>query len=146
MKLLFSFWHFPLVVLSTLVLAGCTSDGHFFAKPKPIHALLIGGGASHDYNRWFNVADRALLNGTGKITTEYLEPQQVTPEAVQKADVLVVSANKPFPESAVRAAIFAHANAGKGLVLLHPGLWYNWADWPEYNRVLAGAAHAATTS
>jgi type 1 glutamine amidotransferase len=23
-------------------------------------------------------------------------------------------------------------------VLLHPGLWYNWPDWPEFNRQLAG--------
>ena len=30
------------------------------------------------------------------------------------------------------------AEAGKGLLLVHPGLWYNWPDWPEYNRVLAG--------
>jgi type 1 glutamine amidotransferase len=38
----------------------------------------------------------------------------------------------------VREAIAAHAAAGKGLVLLHPGLWYNWANWPAYNRELAG--------
>jgi type 1 glutamine amidotransferase len=125
-------------ILSGVLLAGCASDGHHVAKGKPVRVLLIGGGASHDYNRWFNVADSALLNGTGKATAEYLEPQQVTLAAVQSADVLVISANKAFPDSAVREAIFAHANAGKGLVLLHPGLWYNWADWPEYNRVLAG--------
>ena len=27
---------------------------------------------------------------------------------------------------------------GKGLIGLHPGLWYNWKDWPEYNRTLIG--------
>ena len=32
----------------------------------------------------------------------------------------------------------AHAAAGKGLVLLHPGLWYNWNEWASYNRELAG--------
>jgi pyruvate carboxylase len=41
-------------------------------------------------------------------------------------------------DSAVREAIAAHAAAGKGLVLLHPGLWYNWANWTAYNRELAG--------
>ena len=25
-----------------------------------------------------------------------------------------------------------------GLFLIHPGLWYNWPDWPEYNRTLVG--------
>src|SRR5262245_49013802 len=87
------------------LLAGCASDGSYLARHKPLKVLLIGGGASHDYNRWFNIEDSALLNGTGKATTEYLEPPQVTPDAVQKADVLVISANKPFPESAVREAI-----------------------------------------
>ncbi len=103
-----------------------------------LKTLLIGGGASHDYQKWFNLADVALLNGTGKITANYLEPQDVSVASVQAADVLVISANKAFPDPAVRAAIQAHADAGKGLVLLHPGLWYNWADWPAYNRELAG--------
>jgi type 1 glutamine amidotransferase len=30
------------------------------------------------------------------------------------------------------------AASGKGLLLVHPALWYNWADWPQYNRVLCG--------
>jgi type 1 glutamine amidotransferase len=29
-------------------------------------------------------------------------------------------------------------DAGKGLILLHPGVWYNWPEWTDYNRVLAG--------
>ena len=103
-----------------------------------LKVLLIGGGASHDYNRWFNLADVALLNGTGKISANYLEPQDVSVDSVKQADVLLISANKAFPDPAVRTAIEAHANAGKGLVLLHPGLWYNWADWAGYNRELAG--------
>jgi type 1 glutamine amidotransferase len=100
--------------------------------------LLIGGGASHDYNRWFNLADVAMLNASGRISANYREPQDVTVEAVKSADILLISANKAFPDAAVREAIAAHAAAGKGLVLLHPGLWYNWANWPAYNRELAG--------
>ena len=130
--------HLLVLIVSGTLLGGCATQSGSFASRKPLRILLIGGGASHDYNRWFNVADSALLNGTGKATAEYLEPQQVTPGAIRSADVLVISANKAFPDRAVRDAIFAHANAGKGLVLLHPGLWYNWPDWPEYNRVLAG--------
>jgi putative membrane-bound dehydrogenase-like protein len=113
------------------------------AKPElkwtaGLKTLLIGGGASHDYERWFNLADVAMLNGSGKISANYLEPQDVSVASVQAADVLLISANKAFPDPAVREAIHAHVNAGKGLVLLHPGLWYNWADWPAYNRELAG--------
>ena len=28
--------------------------------------------------------------------------------------------------------------AGKPLILLHPGLWYNWNNFPEWNREVAG--------
>ena len=114
-------------------------------KPLPIlewtagvKTLLIGGGASHDYQRWFNLADVAMLNASGHISAHYLEPQDVSVESVQQADILLISANKAFPNVAVRDAIMSHAASGKGLVLLHPGLWYNWADWPAYNRELAG--------
>ena len=103
-----------------------------------LKTLLIGGGASHDYNRWFNLADVAMLNDSGHISANYRESQDVTIEAVKSADILLISANKAFPDAAVREAIAAHAAAGKGLVLLHPGLWYNWANWPAYNRELAG--------
>ena len=105
---------------------------------KGLKVLLIGGGASHDYNRWFNLADVAMLNASGRISANYLEPQDVSVTSVHEADVLVISANKAFPEAAVRDAITAHATAGKGLVLLHPGLWYNWPNWAAYNKELAG--------
>lgn len=115
------------------------------ASPKRVHewgtgvkALLIGGGASHDYEKWFNEYDSKVLNDSGRYTARYYEPQELTVEMVQSADVLMISANKAFPDPAVRAAIFAHVEAGKGLVLLHPGVWYNWRDWPEFNRQLAG--------
>jgi hypothetical protein len=32
----------------------------------------------------------------------------------------------------------AREGASKGLVILHPGLWYNWGDWAEYNKTIAG--------
>jgi type 1 glutamine amidotransferase len=38
----------------------------------------------------------------------------------------------------LRKAIFDFVDAGKGLLLVHPALWYNWPDWPDYNRTLAG--------
>ena len=103
-----------------------------------LKTLLIGGGASHDYDKWFNLADVAMLNAAGHVSASYLEPQDVSVESVKSADVLVISANKAFPDAAVRAAVDAHAAAGKGLVLLHPGLWYNWPEWASYNRELAG--------
>jgi len=105
---------------------------------KGTKALLIGGGASHDYQKWFNEYDSKLLKDTGKYSPRYFEPQDLTVDLVKSADVILISANKAFPDPAVRKAIFDHVNAGKGLILLHPGLWYNWNDWPEFNKELAG--------
>ena len=103
-----------------------------------VKILLIGGGTHHDYQKWFNEYDSELLEKTGRFSARYLEPQELTPANVESADVLVISANKPFPDPAVRKAVFAHVERGEGTVLFHPGLWYSWSDWPEYNRVLAG--------
>lgn len=120
--------------------ANPTDGAHAEARTSraKLSVLLIGGGASHDYQRWFNLADVALLNGTGAITATYREPQDVTVDLVRQADVLLISANKAFPNPDVRQALTAHAASGKGYVLLHPGVWYNWPDWPEFNRDLAG--------
>jgi uncharacterized protein len=41
-------------------------------------------------------------------------------------------------DPATRRGIEEFADRGKGLLLIHAGLWYNWRDWPEYNRALAG--------
>ncbi len=138
MKLSTTIKHLLSATFAAILLTGCATDGSLAGSRKPLAVLHIGGGASHDYNKWFNEADTAMLNATGKISTRYMEPQQATIADVRNADVLLISANKAFPDPAVRAAITAHANSGKGMVLLHPGLWYNWADWPDYNRVLAG--------
>src|SRR5439155_17415066 len=51
---------------------------------------------------------------------------------------LIISNNKPFTDDATKAAITRHLQNGKGLIGLHPGLWYNWSDWPEYNRQIVG--------
>jgi type 1 glutamine amidotransferase len=32
----------------------------------------------------------------------------------------------------------AHVAAGKGLVMLHPGTWYGYAEWPELNAQIVG--------
>ena len=33
---------------------------------------------------------------------------------------------------------FDFAAAGKGLVMLHPGTWYGYAQWPELNATIVG--------
>jgi uncharacterized protein len=101
--------------------------------------LLIGGGSSHDFTRFFNLADVATLKATGKFSVNYTESPLDFVDHVKTVDVLVLSVNTPaFTTPAARRALFGHVAAGKGVVLLHAGVWYNYADWPEYNRELAG--------
>jgi putative heme-binding domain-containing protein len=94
--------------------------------------LLVGGGSSHDFEKWFNKGDAALL---GAAYTS--NPGQIA-AALPELSVLVLSNNQPIADPAARKGIFDLVDAGKGLMLLHPACWYNWKDWPEYNRQLVG--------
>jgi hypothetical protein len=67
----------------------------------------------------------------------YTDKPSTIAGALKQIDVLCQSSNQKMDDPQLRKALFEFADAGKGLVLLHPGLWYNWPDWPEYNRVLA---------
>ncbi len=121
-----------------------TAPRRTFTWGKGIHVLLVGGGSSHDFNRFFNLADTATLQDGGLASVNYTDKPAEVPDALKEVDVLVISTNqKDFNTPAVRQAVVDFANAGKGLILLHPGLWYNYNDWPEYNRDLAGGgAHS----
>jgi putative membrane-bound dehydrogenase-like protein len=94
--------------------------------------LVVGGGSSHDFERWFHKADAGLL---GAAYTS--NPAQIA-AALPELQVLALSNNQPIADPAARKGIFELVEAGKGLVLVHPACWYNWKDWPEYNRQLVG--------
>jgi type 1 glutamine amidotransferase len=100
--------------------------------------LIIGGGSSHNFDRWFNKEDSATLAKAFANVAYTDQPSLISPETISKLDVLYLSNNQPIANKAVRDAIMARAEAGKGLLLVHPALWYNWADWPEYNQKLVG--------
>ena len=121
--------------------AGAGADGQNSGAGQPsgtISVLIVGGGSSHDFDRWFNQADSKTLSAGGKATVRYTDkPDDILP-ALKNLDVLYLSNNQPMKDAALRKAIFDFADAGKGLLLVHPALWYNWADWPEYNRSLVG--------
>ncbi|WP_353721801.1 ThuA domain-containing protein [Dyadobacter sp. 676] len=107
-------------------------------EKKAIRVLLVGGGASHDFDRWYKQEDVQTLQKGGLASVEYTDnPTTILPK-LNDIDVLYLSNNQPIADKATREAIFAFADAGKGLVLAHPALWYNWADWPEYNLKLVG--------
>lgn len=102
-----------------------------------IKTLIVGGGTHHDFARWFGEEDSKTLRRDGLASVVYTEQGDHILPLLKEADVIYLSNNKPLPE-AVRKAVFEHVKAGKGLVLVHPALWYNWNDWPEYNATLVG--------
>lgn len=100
------------------------------AGPK---VLSIGGGSSHDYPKWFGEADSALL-AEAKLAVNYSDDPSLI-AAAGPVDALLLSLNNPVPAEA-RKAVFDHVAAGRGLVILHAGNWFNWADWQDFNRQL----------
>lgn len=107
-----------------------------FQWNKHPRVLIVGGGASHDFSRWFNEADSAILSANASVN--YTEDISRIDSALKDIDVLYLCNNQPLTDATLRKNIFAFAESGKPLLLTHPALWYNWNDWPEYNRVLVG--------
>jgi putative membrane-bound dehydrogenase-like protein len=105
-----------------------------------IHVLSVGGGTSHDFNRWFNQIDSATLSANGGVSFHYTEKFEEILPTIKDLDVLYLSSNQPLNDPLLRKGIFDFADAGHGLLLFHPALWNNWKDWPEYPRVLVGGA------
>jgi len=102
---------------------------------KEISVLIVGGGSSHDFDKWYKEVDIQTLTNE-KIKASYIDDVSQILSLLPEADVLVLTNNQPIPDVATREAIFKFTAAGKGLVLAHAALWYNWADWPEYNKTV----------
>jgi uncharacterized protein len=124
--------------------AGGRGDGPL-PETKPIvwapgktKVLIIGGGSSHNFGQFFGVTDSATLSAAG-FSVNYTEDRDQAAAEIGKADVAVVSVNRQFFDTpAYRKALFDFAAAGKGLVMLHPGTWYGFAQWPELNATIVG--------
>lgn len=110
----------------------------FAQSGKTIRTLLVGGGASHDFDRWYRQADVATLEKDGFATVKYTDQIDSVLPFLPETDVLLLSNNQPMEDPDLRKAIFDFVKSGKGLVLAHAATWYNWEDWPEYNRQLVG--------
>jgi len=102
-------------------------------KTKAIRTLMVGGGSSHDFDKWYKEVDSRTLAQDGLATVTYTDDVSSILSKLPDIDVLVLTNNQPMEDPELRKAIFAFVNAGKGLVLAHAALWYNWKDWPEYN-------------
>jgi type 1 glutamine amidotransferase len=56
---------------------------------------------------------------------------------MKNLDLLVWSANQPIANETAKA-LTEWVESGKPLVLLHPGTWYLWKNFPEWNSKIAG--------
>jgi type 1 glutamine amidotransferase len=100
--------------------------------------LLIGGGSSHKFTEFFGTTDSAFLRAAG-FSVHYTEDRDQAAAELASADVAVISVNRMFFDTpAYRQAVLAFAAAGKGLVMLHPGTWYAYPNWPELNAKIVG--------
>lgn len=122
-------------LLLLVALAYGAGNAGVYAK-APIRVLMVGGGASHDFNTWYKEADVATLEKDGFAEVTYTDDVSQILDHLSTIDVLLLTNNQPINDPATREAIFDFVKAGKGLVLAHAALWYNWADWPEYNQTL----------
>lgn len=120
-----------LILITSLAFYSCAAE-----HAKNIRVLIVGGGSSHDFDRWYKGADSETLESDGLAEVTYTDNTDSIAYYLQETDVLYLSNNQPINDPNVRKAIFDFVAAGNGLILGHAALWYNWADWPEYNRQL----------
>jgi type 1 glutamine amidotransferase len=134
MQTILSFKNYRLIA-GLIFICLLSSFNTAYSKTKSIRVLIVGGGISHDFDRWYKQADAATLSRGGLCMVTYTSNTDSIAVYLKNTDVLYLVTNQPI-NAENRAAIFAFVNAGKGLVLGHPALWYNWKDWPEYNQQL----------
>ena len=135
----------------TLVLNAATPDEDGNFKPqfsgevpqppatKPANGprvLIVGGGSSHDFVKFFGGTDKATLASVcGWV--DFTQNANGVPAILDRVDVLVWSANQPV-SSATTKALLDFANRGGAIVAHHPGTWYAWKNFPEWNLQIVG--------
>jgi putative membrane-bound dehydrogenase-like protein len=106
--------------------------------PGKKKVLIVAGGSSHNFGKFFGETDGATLAAAG-FSVNYTEDRDQAAAELGNADVALVSVNRQFFDTpAYRKALFDFAAAGKGIVMLHPGTWYGFAEWPELNAAIVG--------
>ena len=116
--------------------------GQKFAEPKTantLRILLVGAGSSHDFPRFFLGADAEVLRAAGGMDTAATPNLDEALALLPQADVLVFSGNHAqFGGATFQAALNKFADDGKGLVLLHAGVWRNWRTETGFNQRFVG--------
>jgi type 1 glutamine amidotransferase len=122
-------------LITVLFLFNCSQQTSSQLKTnKPIRVLMVGGGTSHNFDLWYKKVDVITLSDHDFAKVNYIGDPDSIKYFLPEVDVLYLANNRPIKNVEVRQAILDFANAGKGLLIAHAAMWYNWKDWPEYNQ------------
>ncbi len=115
------------------------SAGYYISDKKGATKIAVtGGSGSHDFLKYFGVKDGKILSQNGINTVVFTQDPMEMDLLIPVVDVLMLTNNQPL-NSTSKEAIFSKVNSGKlNLLIYHPSTWYNWKDWPEYNKELVG--------
>ena len=141
----FCLWTLASLTLATVSQgqpAGDAKTAAPFAWGTGVKTLMISGGWAHDYETWFHKADTATLNKAGFTNILYTTDSPTATRELANADVVIWSCNQVgFDTPELRAALTNFVNAGKGLVIMHSGVWYNpWKTTDFCNLLVGGGA------
>ena len=106
-------------------------------KADGMRILLVGGGSSHDFVKWYGGTDRATLAAQKPGWIDFTQNANGVPAILKDIDILGWSANQPV-SSETCAALLDFAASGKGIVAMHPGTWYAWKNFPQWNKEIIG--------
>lgn len=132
---------FPLAqVQGELAPASTEPMGQSFSETKSddtLRVLLVGSGSSHHFPRDFLGTDAVTLKAAGGIDVAATPNLKEALVLIPLADVLVFSGNhKQWGTQAWQKALHTHADAGKGIVMLHAATWKH--PWKGYNDRFVG--------
>ena len=131
----------PTFVALTAELPGAVKREVAKKELPPVEALdvlLFGGGSSHDFDKYFDKSDRATLSKAGIASARYTSSFADAARQLEKLKALVLSTNQPGPTAEFQKGLADFAKRGGGLLIYHPGNWFNWSEWPEYNTQFVG--------
>ena len=115
-----------------------TAPGTYLSKDeKATKISMMGGGGSHDFINQFGIKDGKILSDSGKNTVIYTEDSHKLGSLLSTTDILFICNNKPF-DTDTRKKIISRVDEGMDMMIYHPSTWYNWKDWPVYNKEIVG--------
>lgn len=81
----------------------CMIAGTASAQTKPVSVLMVGGGSSHDFERWYRQEDVKTLESTGQFRVRYTDRTDSIAVYLKQTDVLILTNNQPIPEKDQKA-------------------------------------------